>query len=189
MKARKFLLAAALIVASLLSMNGVMAQTDGATVTVNIKLTHFQSIAINAETGANVVDFNYATIDDYQNGVDGITKDNQLVVNSTGPFVVNVSSTAFTGGIKEMGPDHVAVTAILSDATVNKISSDLSYGSFALSSIDQPLITSSDQGGMDQMFNVTYTNPGGANGEYFKDYINGEDQVYKATVTYTITTI
>ena len=186
MKVRKFLFAGALLVATLFSVNSVMAQTASTSdnVTVNIKFTPIQTIVVNGTQ--KTVDFAYNSIENYNAGADAITNDDHLTINSSGPFEVKVKGANFTGGItgKTIAASEIAV--LVQKGTNNEITT---YGAFSLlplATTSQVLISSATEGGMGLNFNVTYSNPGGANGKYFKGYVDGTERTYTANVEYAI---
>lgn len=187
MKVRKFLFAGALIAASLFSVNSVMAETGpGKTdnVTVNIKFTPIQTIVVNASQ--KTVEFAYNSINDYNNGAGEITNKDHLTINSSGPFEVKVTGADFTGGIasKTIAANEIAV--LVEKGTNNNISTYGTFSLLALATTSQVLINSATEGGMGLNFNVTYSNPGGANGNYFKGYVDGAEKTYTANVEYAI---
>ena len=187
MKVRKFLFAGALIAASLFSVNSVMAEstpTNSSTATVNIIFTPIQTIVVNPDQ--KTVDFVYNSIDNYNDGAGPITKNDHLTINSSGPFEVNVTGTDFTGGIagKTIFASEIAV--LVEKGTNNNISTYGTFSLLALATTSQVLINSATEGGMGLNFNVTYSNPGGANGNSFKGYVDGAEKTYTANVEYAI---
>lgn len=189
MKVRKFLFAGALIVASLFSVNSVMAQTNNDKVTVNLKFQPVQSIVV---TGTKEVNLVYANKADYSNGKSETVNDH-LEIFSTGGFVVTVKAlTDFTstsdGAVAILASD-VKVTATKGTGNNNN------YGEGGLpevtlsSTAPQNLIASAT-GGSALKFNVKYDNYGGAGNAYIDKYIHPDapETVYAATVTYTIAT-
>jgi hypothetical protein len=187
MKVRKFLFAGALIVASLFSVNSVMAQTTG-DVTVNLKFQPIQSIVVTS--GAEGVNLVYANKTDYSEGKFKIVNDH-LEIFSTGGFLVTVKAESdFTNnstGAVAIPASDVKVTA--TTGTDN----DNNYGTgglpeVVLSNTEEKNFIASDTGGTGLKFNVKYDNYGGHGNAYINKYIfeDGAESVYSTKVTYTI---
>ena len=183
MKTKNFLLTGALLIVALFSVNGVMAKTPTNTdkVTVNIKFKPIQTIEVNE----NEVEFLYDNIAKYENGAENQIKKKHLKINSSGPFVVNVVSTDFAGGLsgKTIPLSDVAVQVV--NTTTERYTGAGITTSLPLSATKTPLFTSTG-GGMNLEFDVTYSNPGGKNGKYLEGYLKGEEVTYTAQVTYEI---
>ena len=187
MKTKNFLLTGALLIVALFSVNGVMAQTTPAktdNVTVNIKFTPIQTIEVNGSQ--NEVNFVYDNIETYRNGAAAQLKGKHLKINSSGPFVVNVESAAFTGGLsgKTMYLSDVAIQVVNITKTDRYTGAGIT-APLPLSTTKKPLFTSTG-GGMNLEFNVTYSNPGGKEGKYLEGYLKGDEVTYSAQVTYEI---
>ena len=189
MKVRKFLLAGALLVIALFSVNSVMAQTPPTDeVTVNLKFQPLQSIVV--KSGTEVVDLVYATENDYFEGKSQTVSDH-LEIFSTGGFVVTVKAeTDFTStstGAVAIPASHVKVTA--TNATDNLNNYGTGLPEVTLSTSPQNFIAS-ETGGTGLKFDVSYDNVGGAGNAYIDKYIHPDATatVYAATVTYTIAT-
>lgn len=157
------------------------AQTTSADVTVNIKLHKVQSIAVSTST----VDLEYKTESDYRNGVD-VALNDHLTVFSTGGFVVKVKTD---GDFKKGASETIAANTVqvVADNGTKTPTGTLTYASgLALSTTQTPLITS-QKGGSDLKFKVTYK--GGKGDDYivdrFKDS-DGNPNIYTAKVTYEI---
>jgi hypothetical protein len=154
----------------------VKAQTNE--VTVNIKFKPIQTIVVN---DGLVVDFLYETPTQYQNGLPAVVVTDQLTVNSTGPFIVKVSSTDFIAtGLDPISAGDMTVTAI--KGTGNN-RSNYTIPDVVLTNSNQPFITSPG-GGMGLNFNVKYDNTGFD--ETYVDMVKNAETTYTATVTYTI---
>ena len=182
MKTKNFLLTGALLIVALFSVNGVMAADPSNTdkVTVNIKFIPIQTIEVNG----NEVEFLYDNIGKYQSGASDQTKEKHLKINSSGPFVVNVVSTGFTGGLS-------GKTILLSDVAVQVVNTTTGYTGAGIEaplhlSTTKAILFTSTGGGMNLEFDVTYSNPGGKNGKYLEGYLKGEKVTYTAQVTYEI---
>lgn len=177
MKTKNFLLTGALLIVALFSVNGVMAEgpsdyAQSGQTTVNIKLNAMQAILVNHD----VVNLEYTTLDDYNEGVE-TTKTNHLTVYSVGGFIVNVKSDGdFIGANGSIEAADVIITATAAGD---------SPGTFApvtLSTSETPLITSTT-GGFEKYYNVNYSNI--LAGQAFA-YANLEEGTYTAEVTYEI---
>src|SRR5690554_4733693 len=168
MRTNNFFSIAALVICGLVCFSSVKAEgtpIKSDQVTVNIKFKPIQSIVVNPNS-AKEVNFIYKTPDHYTNGVAAQTFDNHLIVNSTGAFVVNVKAGGdFTGGLSGEDIDASDVTVEASKGTNNKLDNP-SYPTVELGTGDQPLITSTNGGGMGIDFDVTYSNPGGKGPNY-----------------------
>ena len=179
MKRKNLFFVSALILFGLANVNSVKAQSDE--VTVNIKFRPIQTIVVN--DGKKVVDFLYETPENYQTGIAPITVVDQLTVNSTGSFIVNVTSTDFattTTGFSSIPANDMTVTAI--KGTGNN-RSNYTIPDVVLTNSNQPFITSTG-GGMGLNFNVKYDNTGFD--ETYVDKVKNAETTYIATVTYTI---
>lgn len=184
MKTKNFLLTGALLIVALFSVNSVMAQdpSNSSSATVNIKFTPIQTIEVNGDQ--NVVNFVYDEIGTYQNGAGPVEYPGHLKINSSGPFVVNVVSTNFTGGLS-------GTTIPASDVAVQVVNTTTGYTGAGIEaplplSTTKAILFTSTGGGMDLEFDVTYSNPGGEGGNYFKGYLKDEEVTYTAQVTYEI---
>ena len=184
MKSKNFLLTGALLIVVLFSVNGVMAQSPAAktaSTNVHIVFRPIQTIEVNE----NKVEFLYDNIETYQNGAADQLKGKHLKINSSGPFVVNVVSTAFTGGLP-------GKTIFLSDVAIQVVNTSPQVytgvgitAPLPLSATNATLFTSTG-GGMNLEFDVNYSNPGGEKGKYLEGYLKGEEVTYTAQVTYEI---
>ncbi|MGI6756958.1 MAG: hypothetical protein ACOX32_03480 [Bacteroidaceae bacterium] len=179
MKTKNFLLTGALFIVALFSVNGVMAAegpsnyAQSGQTTVNIKLNPMQAIVVNH----NVVNLEYTTLEDYNQGVETL-KENHLTVYSVGGFIVNVKSNG--NFIDTNGSSIDAEDVIITATAVGD-----SPGEFApvtLSTSEAPLITSTT-GGFAKNYNVNYSNK--LAGQAFA-YAGKEVGDYTATVTYEI---
>ena len=194
MKVRKFLFAGALIVASLFSVNSVMAETGTvatAPVTVNLKFMPVQSIYVNA--AQKTIDFVFKSEDNYKNGAAPVVPQAaHLTVFSSGGFVVSLETSGanFTSGTTTttIPVGHVSVKAKASGVEGS------SFGdAVPLSNSSTPFITSTE-GGIDLKYDVQYINNGFKNTEYINYFkrVSVEDAlsptVYTTNLTYTIAT-
>lgn len=192
MKVRKFLFAGALIVASLFSVNSVMAETGPVAtvpVTVNLKFMPVQSIYVNADQ--KTIDFEFKSEEHYRNGVEPQSFTGHLTVFSSGGFVVSLKTSGanFTSETTTttIPVGHVSVKAKASGV-------EGSFGdAVPLSNGSTPFITS-DTGGIDLKYDVQYINNGFNSTEYI-DYfkrVSVEDALspteYTTNLTYTIAT-
>lgn len=193
MKVRKFFFAGALIVASLFSVNSVMAQTSTTAtdnVIVNLKFKPIMSITV----GVDNVDLTYATVDDYSNGKTTDVIEDHIIINSTGAFEVNVKADGdfkrIGGGVDEIIPvGHVKIHA--SEGSVApKFGTTTFSDKASLTKTDYTLVLSATGGGIGIKYNVEYDNKDeGDDNAYIDMYkagANGTESVYSANITYTI---
>ncbi|WP_270089201.1 hypothetical protein [Sphingobacterium sp. SYP-B4668] len=151
------------------------AQTE---VTLNVKLHPIQTLVV---TGANTVDLNYITKDNYKDGVNAkMTK--HLQVYSTGGFEVSVKSkeAALQGKNGTIDANTINITA----SNASKNATDIKVNSVQLTNAGNILV-SSVKGGTDLEFDVDYKGAG-ANA-YVNKYFNTENPtVYTTQVQYSI---
>ena len=179
MKVRKFLFAGALIAASLFSVNSVMAQTTSDNVTVNIKFTPIQTITVK---DASVL-IEYITENDYKNGVSK-KMDKHLTVFSTGAFDVQVKANS--NFIRSAENDFISASDVKIRPTAlddykGVSEQELEVGSYKT-------IITSDKGGRDISFDITYDNTEGGGDKYIDKYVKNDtnDNTFTATVEYLI---
>jgi hypothetical protein len=178
MKTKNFLLTGALLIVALFSVNGVMAEgpsdyAQSDQTTVNIILNPMQAILVNDD----VVNLEYTTLDDYNEGVE-ITVENHLTVYSVGGFIVNVKSD---GDFKNESNSTIPASDVKISATAAGDSPGTTFALVTLSTSETPLITSTI-GGFAKNYNVNYSNIAG---QAFA-YANLEEDTYTAKVTYEI---
>lgn len=182
MKTKNVLIAAVILISSVLSVSGVFAQTptNSDQVTLNIKLNPIQTITVNSDQKeVNIV---YSSIDDYKNGV-SVTQDDHIQVFSTGGFQVKVNSAATLTNDKGTGINATDITVLatkgIDNGGENTIENAVALGS------EQTLIAS-ETGGRDLKYNVTYNNILGGNDKYLNLYDKDANNVFTTEVTYTI---
>ncbi len=153
-------------------------------VTLKVTLRPIQTILINP--AQKIVDLNYATKENYSNGVK-LDQVDHISIYSTGGFAVKVKSgsptlgSAHTGISEKIDATDILITPTLS-TTTPLAGSTLS--AVSLSTTPKTLITNTT-GGIDKSFNINYAAAGG--GKYVNKYFNVESPtVYTTTVTYTI---
>lgn len=187
MKTKNLLIVAVIIFSGILNLNGAYAQeatttppTETDNVTLNIKLNQIQTITVNA--GQKEVDIEYISRDDYYEGV-SITKDDHLRVFSTGGFQVKVNSGEFlTNGVDNINSSDVTVLATTGSTNggYNSVVNAVALGD------EQTLITS-ETGGRDLNYNVTYSTKPATKDKYLNLYDkNATSNVFTTEVTYTI---
>jgi hypothetical protein len=179
MKTKNFLLTGALLIVALFSVNSVMAQSPAAkegTTKVHIVLNPMQAITVN-ETDVTLT---YASIDDYNNGVD-TTMTSHLTVYSVGGFIVNVKSN---GDFIDTNGSSIDAADVIITATAAGDSPGTTFAPVTLSTStsETPLITSTI-GGFAKNYNVNYSTKEAGNA--FK-YAAKEGGTYTAQVTYEI---
>ncbi|RAV30129.1 hypothetical protein [Sinomicrobium soli] len=159
---------------------GVQAQENSTdNVTLNVKLHPIQSLVVNPSQ--KEVNLEYYSKEDYQNGV-AETKQDHLTVYSTGGFQVKVKSSGshLTGGEANLNANTVRIEA----AAGSNPAGEAQYSARQLSADNQAII-SSNSGGVDKNFNITYR--GGDSNAYLDYYVAGQNPtVYTTSVTYTI---
>lgn len=186
MRTSNFFSIAAFIICGMVCVNSVKAQ-ESDDVTVNLKFKPVQSIVVNSNS--KTVDLEYATKENYRDGVSKTITDH-LIVFSTGGFVVSVNAengdfvrTGAGGGTIPVG--HVILSAEEGSTTNPEFTSN----NVTLSTTSTALITS-NAGGNELKYSVTYDNTAGSSYEYINRYIHNDtpESVYTAQVTYTIAT-
>lgn len=158
--------------------------TDSKNVTVNIKLKPIHTIVVT--TGQEEINLEYKTKNDYNTGVTS-TQNNHLTIFSTGGFVVNVKAlTKFTNtAAGNPTIDENTVTVAASNGSDNELSATTPLVELGLS---DKLFIQSALGGRDKKFNVAYKGAGADAyiNKYDKDFNSAAENVYTATVTYTL---
>ena len=182
MKVRKFLFAGALLVIALFSVNSVMAQTAD-DVTVNLKFRPIQSITVNVDS----VNITYATSTDYNSGITTGEIADHITIYSTGGFEVKVKAAGnFTNGSETIPVGDVQIVA--TEGSQNGSGTN-TFAPKASLTISGSTLLSATGGGTAIKYNVEYDNTveGGSN-NYIDKYIasDGNESVYKTTVTYSI---
>ena len=170
MKTKNFLLAAVLLISGLLSVNGAFAQEKSDNViTLNIVLKHNQTITVNPATDHKTVNLEYSTIQNYNDGVSSAQLNNHLEVFSTGGFVVKVNTDGDFKNTKD--PDKTILASDVSvHATHGEGNTTGAVSQKELSASATELITS-DKGGRELKYDVTYINTAGAKDKYIDKYI------------------
>lgn len=178
---KKYILLLAVLCTVLVNAN---AQEPTATdiTTLNVKLNAIQTLVVNP--AQKNVTLDYVTTDNYNLGVNSLQKDH-LKIYSTGAFHVQVASA--TDLIKRTSGDETidasSLKVLSAIGTTNPLTG-ATVGEVELSTTASDII-SSDVGGVDRNFDITYGGLGG-NG-YVNKYINTESPtVYTTTLTYTI---
>ncbi|MDD4439035.1 MAG: hypothetical protein PHS04_13530 [Tissierellia bacterium] len=185
MKTKNLFLTAAILISGFVSVNGVKAEGTPANtdnVTLNIKFKPIQTIVVNPSQ--KTVDIEYYTKANYRDGV-SVTKDDHLTVFSTGGFNVSVQTNGdFINGTKTIGASDVVVSAKPGSNTTGGTFSEVALSS---SSSSASLI-SSETGGSELNYNITYDNGVGGGYNYINMYTHPDtpESVYTAEVTYTI---
>ena len=184
MKTKFALLSVLLILSSILGVSALYAQSKSATTTLNIKLQPIQTIIVNGNQ--TEVDIVYNTKNKYNNGV-SVTEKDHLQVFSTGGFTVSVKSGGDFINTKGGSIDAKDVLVSATEGTKSNEGSTEYAPATGLKTSSNNLITS-NQGGRDLTFNVTYNNAAGKSDNYINKYFakDGTESVYTAIVTYTI---
>jgi hypothetical protein len=178
MKTKNFLLTGAFLIVALFSVNGVMAQSPAKSgqTTVTISLKPMQAITVNQ---SNVL-LEYATINDYSNGVETDMK-NHLTVHSVGAFTVRVTADA---NFKDDENNEIPMSDVILTASAVGGSSvpDVYFKPITLGGESTALI-SATSGGMNLEYDVKYSNTLAGNAFKYAEKKGGD---YTAMVTYTI---
>lgn len=173
-----------LLVLLLVSFTTFSQNTGQDNVTLNIILKPIQTITINPDQ--KNVKLIYDTKDKYANGVSREYA-NHIEVFSTGGFTVSVNGEGnLTNGTKSIPLSDVSIIA--SEGT--KVTGNPIYYTVNLSTTDKRLIYSKS-GGRELKYNVTYKNNLDIKDKYINKYFNsdGNQSVYKTTLTYTIVSL
>lgn len=171
-----------IIISCVLNIKEVKAEgpVKSATVNLNIVLNPIQTITVNA--GQKEVNIIYSSIDDYTNGV-SVPQDDHIQVFSTGGFQVKVNSAEnLTNNLNET-ISASDVTVLATNGADNEVENEI-IEPVALGG-DQILIASAT-GGRNLNYNVTYNNTLGAADKYLNLYDKDANNIFTATVTYTI---
>lgn len=185
MKTKNVLIVAALSLSGILNVNNLFAK-DNDNVKLNIVLKPIQTITVNTATDHKTVNLEYSTIQKYNDGVSSAQLNNHLEVFSTGGFVVNVNTDGDFKNTKD-----AEKTILASDVSVLATRGEgntTGAGSQKQLSASATELITSDKGGRELKYDVTYINTAGAKDKYIDKYIaaDGTESVYTATVTYTI---
>lgn len=149
-------------------------------ITFNIRLHPIQTIEVTPLQ--KVVNLDYVTKADYENGVN-VDQPDHLRVYSTGGFAVRVESANSlqkSGSTEEIDVSDI----IISPSAGSTEAADIHYPEVNLKATAQELI-SSTTGGINRKFNINYR-AAGVN-KYVDRYVNLENPtVYTGTITYSI---
>lgn len=184
MKTKKFVVLAALIVSGILfNVSNANAQKSD-NVTLNIKLTPIQTITVNPASDHQTVDLEYKSVSDYAEGKTAVRPDH-LEIFSTGGFSVSFKASAenFT---TSTGTGTIAVgeVSIFAENGSNVLGSE-KYDGGQLT-VGGTTLLSSNTGGRDLNYNVTYDNTAGNEDAYIDHISKGKEATYTTEVTYTI---
>jgi hypothetical protein len=151
------------------------------TVTLNVRLKPIQTLVVN--NAQKIVNLDYATKDDYVNGVSSNNADH-LNIYSTGGFTVKVKSA--TAALQNGGGKNILANTIQIKATAgSEPITGAQYAQGALLSANETTLVTSAVGGVDKKISIEYKGAG-ANA-YLDNYIAGQNPtVYTTELTYTI---
>lgn len=171
-----------IIISCVLNIKEVKAEgpVKSATLNLNIVLNPIQTITVTATQKS--VDLIYITEDNYESGV-SVKQNDHLKIFSTGGFTVSVESDGNLSNGEGKVIESTDVTILAENGTGNEVL-NTTTAAVALGS-EKTLITS-DSGGRDLMYNVTYNNKTGIKDKYINLYKNNGVNTFTATVTYTI---
>lgn len=154
-------------------------------VTLNIKLHPIHTLVINPAQEHKVVDLEYKTKNDYQNGVSALRADH-LTVYSTGGYEIKVKSSGSELLTNNAGPrgNINSSTVDITASNGSKAQDGASYSTQALSATEATIVTATN-GGIENKYNIEYK--GKDANAYINHYVAGQNPtVYTTTVTYTI---
>lgn len=158
-------------------------------VSLNVRLSPIQTIEVN--TSQRIVNIDYVTRADYEQGVSN-TQADHIKIYSTGGFIVSVNSLddhiesnySVSSTSKEM-INASGITVRASDGS-NPLSGAIYSANVPLSK-EGSVLFSKGTGGVDKNFNITYTADN--LDAYVNKQVNGEvETIYNTTVVYTIAT-
>ncbi|WP_294204777.1 hypothetical protein [uncultured Chryseobacterium sp.] len=157
-----------------------MVTVNAQSVTLNVRLKPIQTLVINS--AQKVVNLDYATKDDYANGVSSVNADH-LSIYSTGGFQVKVKSAnaVMQNGAKSIQANSIQIKATAGSEAVT----GAQYAQNVQLSATEATLVTSTVGGVDKKINIEYKGAG-ANA-YLDNYIAGQTpSVYSTELTYTI---
>jgi len=166
----------------LLSAAGLLAfaTANAQNVTLNVRLKPIQTLVVNSSQ--KVVNLDYATTDDYANGVTSVNPDH-LNIYSTGGFQVKVKSAnaAMQNGGKNIQANTIQIKATAGSEAVN----GAQYSQNVQLSANETTLVTSTNGGVNKKISIEYKGAG-ANA-YLDNYIAGQNPtLYTTELTYTI---
>lgn len=178
---KKYILLLAISFAGIFAVKA-QAPTASDNTTLNVKLQAIQTLVVNSAQKNVFLD--YKTVLDYNQGVESLQEDH-LKIYSTGAFHVQVKSAADLikrdNGAETIEASSLKVTS--APGSTNALAGAI-VGEVSLSTTATDIITS-QLGGVDRNFNITYAGMGG-NGFVNKYYNDETPTVYTTTLTYTI---
>ena len=151
-------------------------------VTLNVKLYAIQTLVVNPQQ--KIINLEYKDVADYKDGVKSLQEDH-LTIYSTGGFgvTVNTGTTAINGKNGKGTITSSTITVTASEGTSNKLAAF--YNTISLNTASSANLITSNAGGVDKNFNITYAGIG--NDGYVNSYYKGEGPtVYETIITYTI---
>ncbi|TDS65300.1 hypothetical protein [Myroides indicus] len=175
-----------IILASLMMLFGIASQAqETGNVTLNVKLHPIQTLIVNP--AQDIVDLEYMSKDDYEDGVTSEVLEDHLEVFSTGGFAVTVKSSSAHLTTTAVGGAHGNIEAnsiqIIPSSGTNAIT-NATNTSIALSQSEQTIV-SSVYGAVDKTINIEYK--GADANAYINYYVAGQNPtVYTTQLTYTI---
>lgn len=144
----------------------LFAQSDKTT--INIRLFPIQTLEVNPSQ--KVVNLDYTTQEDYNNGV-RLDEPDHLTMYSTGAFVVKVNTTNSSlqsNSGSDIPSSDILITPL--EGSINPLAS--AEFSSALLSTEPQTIISNDTGGINKTFGINYQAKG--NQEYVDKYVANE---------------
>ncbi len=183
MKMKPFLI---FLIFTVVSIWNCSAQSNSDNVSINIRFLPVQTITVNPSQKS--VELVYATAEDYERGVSA-EYNNHLAVFSNGGFQVNVAANN-VDFIEQSGDRVLPVSDLIVKASNSSENSSVYDFSDVMLSTAQTTLISSNDGGRDLRYNITYDNSAaGSDGTYKSKYstTGNSESIFSVEVTYTIT--
>lgn len=175
-----------LVIASLVVLCGISAQSQTDNVTLNVRLNPIQTLVVNSLQ--KEVNLDYTTKEHYNQGV-SLKQENHLNIFSTGGFEVKVkaggsqlTNSGTPGPNGNIDATTIKLTAL---AGTQDALADAQYSQNVELSATEGVIASSTKGARDKNITIEYKAAG--NDAYLDKYVaNQTPTTFTTTVTYTI---
>ena len=174
-----------LVIASLVVLCGISAQSQTDNVTLNVRLNPIQTLVVNSLQ--KTINLDYTTKEHYNQGV-SLKQENHLNIFSTGGFEVKVKSGGSELTNQGAGPNGniaAATVKLTALAGTQNALADAQYNQDVVLSATEGVIASSTKGARDKNIDIQYAAAG--NDAYLDKYVaNQTPTTFTTTVTYTI---
>ena len=174
-----------LVIASLVVLCGISAQSQTDNVTLNVRLNPIQTLVVNSLQ--KTINLDYTTKEHYNQGV-SLKQENHLNIFSTGGFEVKVKSGGSELTNQGAGPNGniaAATVKLTALAGTQNALADAQYNQDVVLSATEGVIASSTKGARDKNIDIQYAAAG--NDAYLDKYVaNQTPTTVTTTVTYTI---